>query len=152
MGGGGSGCPGTACSSARAGASPRSPAAAGMSARTLGPCFLPDEVARLAGRVPERRITRAFNAGRSDALLRDGLCQYSDHIRPLSLEPNMYSVLRASNGSGPWTAVGRGHYLACVGSPSPSHAISRGFASEAEGRAYAVGAGLPNALPPDWTA
>ena len=137
--------------SARARAPPRSLAAAGMSVRTLGACFLPDEVARLAGRVPERLITRAYNAGRSDALLRDGLCQYSDLIRPLSLEPKMYIVLRAFNGSGPWTAVGRGQYLACVGSPSLSRAILRGFASGAEGRAYAVGAGLPNVLPPVWT-
>ena len=147
MGGGGSGCPGSACSPTRS----RAPPAAGMWARTVGPRFLPDEVARLAGWVSERRITIAYQAGRSDALLRDGLCQYSDRIRPLSLEPKMYIVLRAFDGSGPWTAVGRGQYLACVGSPFLSRAILRGFATEAEGRAYAVGAGLPNDLPPVWT-
>ena len=136
---------------ARARAPPRSLAVAGMSVRTLGACFLPDEVARLAGRVPERLITRAYNAGRSDALLRDGLCQYTDRIRPLSLQPKLYIVLRAFDGSGPWTAVGKGQYLACAGSPSRLPAILRGFATEDEGRAYAVGAGLPNDLPPFWT-
>ena len=144
MGGGGSGCPGSA--GQRSWALP----IVGMGAREVGPSFLPDDVSRLAGRVSERRITRAFNAGRSDALLRDGLCQYTDRIS-LSLEPKLYIVLRAFDGSGPWTAVGKGQRLACAGSPSLSPAILRGFATEDEGRAYAVGAGLPNDLPPFWT-
>ena len=144
MGGGGSGCPGSA--GRRFWALP----IPGMGAREVGPSFLPDDVSRLAGRVSERRITRAYNAGRSDALLRDGLCQYTDRIS-LSLEPKLYIVLRAFDGSGPWTAVGKGQYLACAGSPSLSPAILRGFATEDEGRAYAVGAGLPNDLPPFWT-
>ena len=121
-----------------------------MGAREVGPSFLPDDVSRLAGRVSERRITRAYSAGRSDALLRDGLCQYTDRIS-LSLEPKLYIVLRAFDGSGPWTAVGKGQYLACAGSPSRLPVILRGYATEAEGRAYAVGAGLPNDLPPFWT-
>ena len=146
MGSGGSGCPGSA--GRRFWALP----IPGMGAREVGPSFLPDDVSRLAGRVSERRITRAYNAGRSDALLRDGLCQYTDRIRPLSLQPKLYIVLRAFDGSGPWTAVGKGQYLeACVGSPSRFPAIFRGFVTEDEGRAYAVGAGLPNHLPPVWT-
>ena len=145
MGGGGSGCPGSA------GRRSWAPPTAGMWARKVGPSFLPDDVSRLAGRVSERRITRAYNAGRSDALLRDGLCQYTDRIS-LSLEPKLYIVLRALDGSGPWTAVGKGQYLAaCVGSPSLFPAIFRGFVTEDEGRAYAVGAGLSNDLPPFWT-
>ena len=145
MGGGGSGCP------VSAGRRSWAPPTAGMWARKVGPSFLPDDVSRLAGRVSERRITRAYNAGRSDALLRDGLCQYTDRIS-LSLEPKLYIVLRALDGSGPWTAVGKGQYLeACVGSPSRFPAIFRGVVTEDEVRAYAVGAGLSNDLPPFWT-
>ena len=145
MGGGGSGCPGSA--GRRFWALP----IAGMWTRKVGPSFLPDDVSRLDGRVSERRITRAYSSGRSDALLRDGLCQYTDRIS-LLLEPKLYIVLRAFDGSGPWTAVGKGQYLAaCVGSPSLFPAIFRGFVTEDEGRAYAVGAGLSNDLPPFWT-
>ena len=80
-------------------------------------------------------------------MLRDGLCQYTDRIS-LSLEPKLYIVLRAFDGSGPWTAVGKGQYLgACKGSPSLFPAIFRGFATEDEARAYVVGAGLPKDLP-----
>lgn len=90
------------------------------------------------------RIRRAWRAGQWAKAVKDGRIPTPSRTPQLDLRPRFYAVLRAEGLSTPVIYKSAKAYWNCVGDLATSSAISHGFPSEAEARAFFAGAGAPH--------
>lgn len=95
------------------------------------------------------RIRRAYKAGQWAGAVLAGRAGSPNRSSQLDLRPRIYVVLRNSRGPAPICYSSSFSYHRAVGDLSSSNSISHSFPSEAEAKAYCLGADVeyPEVLP-----